>query len=234
MSPRSNRGGGPCGAFSHPSTRERLRTPWRTASMPPPASPAATVAPAPTPGVASNSRASVSTSSLSASMPWRASSRVQIRALTRGVGRRSSSANIIRRRIVSLTPRGLFMVQRVGVGAASSSRCMNTLEPVLRWAMRENGPKSPHAGKGSERRSSISSKRRSEPRFPASRRWASLKLLEPFAAYRLVAPVVRFADAVERHAEPLGEDLAELRLPRTGRAVEKDVHPRGAACERAP
>ena len=59
------------------------------------------------------------------------------------------------------------------------------------------------------------------------------ELLEAFAAYRLVAPVVRFADAVERRAEPLGEDLAELRLPRTGRAVEEDVHPRGAACERA-
>ena len=47
MSPRSNLGGGPCGGRSHPSTRDRLRTPWRTASMPPPASPAATVAPAP-------------------------------------------------------------------------------------------------------------------------------------------------------------------------------------------
>ena len=174
MSPRSNRGGGPCGGRSHPSTRERLRTPWRTASMPPPASPAAAVAPAPTPGVASNSRASANTSSLFASVPWRASSRVQIRALTGGVGRRSSNANIIRRRIVSLTPRGLFMVHRVGVGAASSSRCMNTLEPVLRWAMRENGPKSPHAGNGSERRSSISSKRRSDRRFPPSRHWASL------------------------------------------------------------
>ena len=59
------------------------------------------------------------------------------------------------------------------------------------------------------------------------------ELLEAFAAHRLVAPVVRFADAVERHAEPLGEDLAELGLPRAGRAVEEDVHPRGAACERA-
>ena len=75
--------------------------------------------------------------SLGASMPRRASSRAQIRALTRGVGRRSSSANIIRRRMVSLTPRVLFMVQRVGVGAASRSRCMYTLEPVLRKAMRE-------------------------------------------------------------------------------------------------
>ena len=69
MSPRSNLGGGACGGFPHPSTRERLRTPWRTASMPPLASPAAAVAPAPTPGVASNSRASESASSLPASMP---------------------------------------------------------------------------------------------------------------------------------------------------------------------
>ena len=58
--------------------------------------------PGPNPGVASNSHASESTSSLGASMPWRAISRVQIRALTRGVGRRSSSANIIRRRMGSL------------------------------------------------------------------------------------------------------------------------------------
>ena len=63
-------------------------------------------------------------------MPRRVSSRARIRALTRGVGRRSSSANIIRRRMVSLTPRGLFMVQRVGVGASSSSRCTSVPEPA--------------------------------------------------------------------------------------------------------
>ena len=41
-------------------------------------------------------------------------------------------------------------------------------------------------------------------------------LLEAFAAHRLVARVVGFAHAVERHVEPLGEDLAELGLARPG------------------
>ena len=63
-------------------------------------------------------------------MPWRASSRVQIRALTRGVGRRSSSANIIRRRMVSLTPRGLFMVQRVDVRAREARRPRKAAEAL--------------------------------------------------------------------------------------------------------
>ena len=60
------------------------------------------------------------------------------------------------------------------------------------------------------------------------------KLLEAFAAHRLIALVVRFAHAVKRRVESLGENLAELGLARPGRAVEEDVHPRGAALERAP
>ena len=102
---------------------------------------------------------------------------------------------------------------------------MYTLEPALRTAMRERGPKSPHAGNGSMRWSSISSKRRRDPPCPASRRWASRELLEAFAAHRLVALLVEPAHAEEGHVEALGEDLAELGLARTGRAVEEDVHP---------
>ena len=72
------------------------------------------------------------------------------------------------------------------------------------------------------------------PAVPGEQALGEAELLEAFAAYRLVAPVVRFAHAVERRVEPFGKDLAELGLARTGRAVEEDVHPRGAACERAP
>ena len=42
------------------------------------------------------------------------------------------------------------------------------------------------------------------------------EFLEAFAAHRLVALVVGLADAVERHVEPLGEDVAELGLTRPG------------------
>ena len=57
------------------------------------------------------------------------------------------------------------------------------------------------------------------------------KLLEAFAAHRLVALLVELAHAVERHVEPPREDLAELGFARPGRAVEEDVHPRGATPE---
>ena len=50
------------------------------------------------------------------------------------------------------------------------------------------------------------------------------ELLQPLAAAGLVAIVVRFADAVEGHAEPFGQHLAELGLARPRRAVEQDVH----------
>ena len=111
---------------------------------------------------------------------------------------------------------------------------MYTLEPVLRKAIRECGPKSPHAGNGSARRSSISSKRRSDPAVPREQALGEAELLEAFAAHRLVARVVGFVHAVERHVEPPGEDLAELGLARPGRAVEEDVHPSRTARERAP
>ena len=70
--------------------------------------------------------------------------------------------------------------------------------------------------------------------MPGEQALGEPKLLEAFAAHRLIALVVRFAHAVERRVEPLGENLAELRLARPGRAVEEDVDARRAACERAP
>ena len=70
--------------------------------------------------------------------------------------------------------------------------------------------------------------------MPGEQALGEPKLLEAFAAHRLIALVVRFAHAVERRVEPLGEDLAELRLARPGRAVEEDVHPSRAALKRAP
>ncbi len=52
------------------------------------------------------------------------------------------------------------------------------------------------------------------------------QLLQPLAAARFVAIVVRFADAVEGYAEPLGKDLAELRLAGPRRAAQEDVDAR--------
>ena len=62
--------------------------------------------------------------------------------------------------------------------------------------------------------------------MPGEQALGEPELLQAFAAHRLLPFVVRFAHAVERHREPLREDLAELCLARTGRAVEEDVHPR--------
>ena len=70
--------------------------------------------------------------------------------------------------------------------------------------------------------------------MPGEQALGEPKLLEAFAAHRLIALVVRFAHAVERRVESLGENLAELGLARPGRAVEEDVDPWGAALERAP
>ena len=110
-------------------------------------------------------------------MPWRASCRVQTRALTLGGGRRSSRANIIRRRTAGSTVRASLMVHRVGAGASSSSRFMNTFEPPParnpRGPGESNCPKIPRPEKESDSRSSISSKRSSERRPRAIRRWAS-------------------------------------------------------------
>ena len=72
------------------------------------------------------------------------------------------------------------------------------------------------------------------PAVPGEQALGEPKLLEAFAAHRLIALVVRFAHAVKRRVESLGEDLAELRLARPGRAVEEDVDACGAAPERAP
>ena len=96
-----------------------------------------------------------------------------MRALTAAVGGRSSSANIMRLSSVWLTERAPFIVQRVGAGARSKRRCMYTLEAPLR-ALEKNGcPKSDRPlPAGSDNRSSISSKRSSEPRFRTRRRWA--------------------------------------------------------------
>ena len=58
------------------------------------------------------------------------------------------------------------------------------------------------------------------------------ELLQPLAPARLIAVVVRLADAVEGHAEPLGEHLAELGLARPRRTVEQDVHARRGSPER--
>ena len=170
---RSNEAGTAWGGASHARTRERPCTPRRTASRPPPASRAAAVAPAATPGVAANSRARAAASSGVASMPWRSSCRAQIRARTAGVGGRNSRANIMRRRRAESTDRASFIVHRVGAGVRSSSRCMNTFEPPCRVPGAKDRPKSAKPGQGLESRSSISSKRRSERPSRATRRCAS-------------------------------------------------------------
>ena len=71
------------------------------------------------------------------------------------------------------------------------------------------------------------------PAVPGEQALGEPELLEAFAAHRLVALVVRFAHAVKRRVESLGENLAELGLARPGRAVEEDVDPPRAALERA-
>ena len=70
--------------------------------------------------------------------------------------------------------------------------------------------------------------------MPGEQALGEPKLLEAFAAHRLIALFVELADAVEGRVESLGEDLAELGLARPGRAVEEDVDARGTALERAP
>ena len=72
------------------------------------------------------------------------------------------------------------------------------------------------------------------PAVPGELALGEPELLEAFAAHRLVALLVEPAHAEEGHVEALGEDLAELGLARTGRAVEEDVHPSRATRERAP
>ena len=132
MSRGSNLAGVRSGGFQQDRRRERLRTPQRTVATSPPPRHAVAVAPAAIPGVISNSAASASTSSGSASIPWRSSCRPQTFALTVLVGGCNSSANTMRRRMAGLTHRASFIVQRVGAGARSSERCMKTVEAVVK------------------------------------------------------------------------------------------------------
>ena len=57
------------------------------------------------------------------------------------------------------------------------------------------------------------------------------KLLEPLAACRLVSVIVGLAHAEERHAEPLGQHLAELGLAGARGAVQEHVHARSTGVE---
>ena len=141
--------------------------------MVPPPSRAAAVTPEATPGVTSNSRARVRASSWVDLIPWCAKCRAQIRSRTLGGGCRSSTANIIRRKRTGLVHRAEFDVHRTGTGVSSRRRFMNTFEPSAERPRERLDPNNAASIPcGPDSRSSISSKRRSDRRSPASRRWA--------------------------------------------------------------
>ena len=69
--------------------------------------------------------------------------------------------------------------------------------------------------------------------IPGEEALGEAELLEPLAAQGLVAFIVRFADAVQSHAETLGQHLAELGLAGSRRPVQENVHPRCTGVESA-
>ncbi len=111
---------------------------------------------------------------------------------------------------------------------------MKTLDAASRERDERSGPEHAEPAEGvSEQVFHLVEEEERTP-VPGNQALRQPEFLEPLLARRLVSVIVGFADAVEGHAEPCGERLAELRLAGAGRTVEEDVDARRAVVERAP
>ena len=192
------------------AARVSPRSPRRTDAMSPPVSRAAAATSAATPGGASKSLASASASSDPASMPLRASCHDQIRARMRGGGRRSSSANFMRRRNASGMPSLVFAVHSVGTGAFSSSRFMNSFDPPETVPRREPPEQERQVVVGKQIHHLVEQ----NEGIPAGRQQGVREgeVAEPLGAVGLAAAAVFPPHVEQRHAQLFGQRLAELGL----------------------